>query len=422
MQFRYAPNLKSYLKSEQWMDFDHIYNGETVIFDEGAFNNETESLPVQVSGFKFNKQYLQIRDSMLHFNRHLDDVRKIVKRDPQRAVTVYADLQQRFSRIENLFDPYFDTLFNQYWISNLRYMHPEEAKAKGEFYRALLPRRQYREGYITYAKKSSYQKYLKQVIERVTTVDPKSPLIDSWHFVTGWSILNQMAIDYPDLSNKIGFSKESLFEFMKNLVDHVPNTKTKIGLLSSAGEEYCFYDKRRDPDKAYYFLNRILCDYPKHTIVTDGWIQTRINSLELIPGVEVSDFHVNTLSGNPISLSKYKDQFVLVVINDIWDSHSQNLFTGLDSLQKEYSEGKLKILGLIYAPDIMPKDEQESYLKYFPKFFDKALMTKSMAIDYGLIYIGGEFLIAPGGKLLARGFDHRKIADEVKDYIAQHEK
>ena len=108
------------------------------------------------------------------------------------------------------------------------------------------------------------------------------------------------------------------------------------------------------------------------------------------------DWQLNNLDGQPIHLSAYQGQPVVLVFWATWCPYCKKLLPGIQQLHEKYHQKGLKIIAVNIREDWQPK----TYWKNHEYTFDAVLEGDDVANIYGIQGTPGIVFIAPDGQVL----------------------
>jgi thiol-disulfide isomerase/thioredoxin len=127
------------------------------------------------------------------------------------------------------------------------------------------------------------------------------------------------------------------------------------------------------------------------------WLFTQADTASDEQGSTASfDWTLNNLKGQPITLSSYRGQPVLLVFWATWCPYCKKLLPGIQRLHEEYAEKGLKIIAVNIKEDWKP----EVYWRNHEYTFDAVLEGDAIAARYGISGTPGLVFIDPNGKVL----------------------
>lgn len=109
-----------------------------------------------------------------------------------------------------------------------------------------------------------------------------------------------------------------------------------------------------------------------------------------------TDWTLNNLAGEPITLSAYQGRPTLLVFWATWCPYCKKLLPGIAELNEKYESQGLKVLAVNIKEDWKP----EVYWRNFGYQFDTVLEGDEVAKIYGVKGTPGIVFIAPSGKVL----------------------
>ncbi len=109
-----------------------------------------------------------------------------------------------------------------------------------------------------------------------------------------------------------------------------------------------------------------------------------------------TDWTLNNLAGELITLSDYQGRPTLLVFWATWCPYCKKLLPGIAELNEKYESQGLKVLAVNIREDWKP----EVYWRNFGYQFDTVLEGDEVAKIYGVSGTPGVVFIAPSGKVL----------------------
>jgi cytochrome c biogenesis protein CcmG, thiol:disulfide interchange protein DsbE len=107
------------------------------------------------------------------------------------------------------------------------------------------------------------------------------------------------------------------------------------------------------------------------------------------------DWELTNLNGQPVRLSQFKGQPVLLIFWATWCPYCKKLLPGIQTLHENYHERGLKIIAVNIKEDWKP----HVYWKNHEYTFDAVLEGDSVAKIYGISATPGLVFIDPQGKV-----------------------
>ena len=109
-----------------------------------------------------------------------------------------------------------------------------------------------------------------------------------------------------------------------------------------------------------------------------------------------TDWTLNNLAGEVITLSDYQGRPTLLIFWATWCPYCKKLLPGIAELNEQYESQGLKVLAVNIKEDWKP----EVYWRNFGYKFDTVLEGDKVAEIYGIKGTPGIVFIAPSGKVL----------------------
>ncbi len=120
------------------------------------------------------------------------------------------------------------------------------------------------------------------------------------------------------------------------------------------------------------------------------------DSLQQTSEYQGTDWTLNNLAGEAISLSDYQGRPILLVFWATWCPYCKKLLPGIAELNEQYESQGLKVLAVNIKEDWKP----EVYWRNFGYKFDTVLEGDEVAEMYGINGTPSIVFIAPSGKVL----------------------
>ena len=136
-------------------------------------------------------------------------------------------------------------------------------------------------------------------------------------------------------------------------------------------------------------------------------------SKKLKVGVMAPDFKIQTLKGDKLKLSDFRNKFVFLDFWGTWCGPCLGELPNNKKLAQSISKDKLKIIGL--AQD----DEKKlrEFLKAAPLPYENAIVTEEVIRSYGITRWPTTFLIDPKGRILAKDLRGEQLVENVRSMI-----
>lgn len=138
-------------------------------------------------------------------------------------------------------------------------------------------------------------------------------------------------------------------------------------------------------------------------------------------GDPVPPFLVKTLDGPPLGLSDFRGKFLLLHAWVPTFGTGRDDLGRLKTIQKQFADDqRLALLGLCLAngPDDAGRTIKTQNLNW-PQAVLRDRLNDPIAIDYGLRYDSGVFLIGPDGRLVARDLKGPQITEELEKALGK---
>ena len=133
-------------------------------------------------------------------------------------------------------------------------------------------------------------------------------------------------------------------------------------------------------------------------------------------GDAAPDFTVNLLSGQSVSLSKYRDRVVMVVFFTTTDVDSRKYLSFLDALNRQFADNNFSLLAVAVGED---KTAVKAFIEEKGYKFDVALdIHMGIYSLYATDYLPRTFIVDPLGRIaaLSAGCDSKEF-DMLVDVI-----
>ncbi|HVU36149.1 MAG TPA: TlpA disulfide reductase family protein [Opitutaceae bacterium] len=140
----------------------------------------------------------------------------------------------------------------------------------------------------------------------------------------------------------------------------------------------------------------------------------------LKPGVMFPDFAEKDLSGQPLSVGRFKGKVVLVDFWATWCPPCRAELPNVVAAYQKYHDKGFEIVGVSL-------DKDESQLKSFlaehkmtwPQYFDGQYWQTKLATKYGITSIPATYLIGPDGKIVAKDLRGEALDQELGRLLAK---
>lgn len=190
--------------------------------------------------------------------------------------------------------------------------------------------------------------------------------------------------------------------------DAKPEAKAQI--LSMKAQLYL--EVLQDPEKALPIFKQIKTDFP--TLQTKENVDEVITTVQamvdrkkirdaLAPGKPFPDFQETDVTGNPLSISKYKGKVVLI---DFWATWCPPCVAEIPDLQKAYDKFHDKGFEVVGISLDVEKGKLEQFVKQrkiaWPQFFDGKRWENKLAQKYGVDQTPTTYLIDKDGNIIKR--------------------
>jgi peroxiredoxin len=218
---------------------------------------------------------------------------------------------------------------------------------------------------------------------------------------------------------------DNLKEFDALLAKHKnkgENPEDVAHILRMKGQLYL--EVLNEPEKALAAFKQIKSDFPTVEIngSTDDFIAAVQDMVDkkkirdtLAPGTPFPDFNETDVTGNPLSISKYKGKIVLV---DFWATWCEPcIVITLPEIQKayeKYHEQGFEVVGISLDEK---KEKLEAFTKEhkmpWPEFFDGKRWENKLATKYGVAQTPSGYLLDRGGKIILSLSGEEDLSSEV---------
>jgi len=397
---------------KKWGTYDNVYDGESIVFDPSWYKIGSTPSRAIISGFPLQEQYQAIQDSLRVFDKYYHDVRfanRKVELEVREAA--YAILTDRFERLETLFDPYFQPMFDEFWISNLMDMHPtavsrgkafDDANGDTTMICSLL-------------QDSGFLDYLHDVWKRIENQEPTCVLVNG-HCLEGITWMDFWLYLCPQVEEQIGLDRSGLYQYILDFIDATPNPEVKGHFLYHTARHYTETNPP-EAEKSRLLINRLITNYPQDWYVTEGHAQGVLNSIKTSVGSKAPEFSVSDINGSTIQLSDYHGKYVLI---DFWPpicefDHPRNV--NLRQLSQNISSDSLFILGV---SDI-GKEQTLEGVKRNQFDYPFTLEANILREIYGIPGTPSNVMVGPHGKIVSRNLLRKDMVKAVRKVMRQNE-
>lgn len=218
---------------------------------------------------------------------------------------------------------------------------------------------------------------------------------------------------FPGYEKELGFSDEEIYQNMLKHINMTKNKDLKKEFLFQAGNMYCEYEDRADIEKAKFFYEWIIKEFPNDEELEYLGIQARLNNVKVVVGAQAEDFNVTSFDGQKVKLSDYKNQYVLLVFWKPWSSSGDEL-QDVMKLYNATERNKLEIIGFAYNFEKGDINQARSYAEDQHLPFLNSIVNDKIKEAYGVSEKTITFLIAPGGKIIGKGIEGNRIIEKVR--------
>lgn len=180
-------------------------------------------------------------------------------------------------------------------------------------------------------------------------------------------------------------------------------------------------------EKSTALLQRIKNDYPRTQFALASarlldQLDLEKESMQmqesLHPGAAFPDFVEHDLSGQPLSVGKFKGKVVLVDFWATWCGPCVGELPNVLAAYKKYHDKGFEIVGISL-------DRDEQALKSFvaakqmtwPQYFDGQFWDTKLAKKYGVTSIPATYLVGPDGKIVAKNLRGDALDQQLKQLL-----
>jgi peroxiredoxin len=229
-----------------------------------------------------------------------------------------------------------------------------------------------------------------------------------------------------ELKQLISDVREKLKEGKKSEADLADNLKQFDALLEKHATEktdevaqilfmkaMLYQEVLENPEKAKAVIEQLKKDFPetKQGKNADNVLESfkkQEESLKvqrtLVPGAVFPDFNEKDLSGEPLSVARFKGKVVLV---DFWATWCGPCVGELPNVLKTYKDHHAKGFEIIGISLDQDKQKLETFIKdkemTWPQYFDGKGWQSKLAGKYGINSIPATYLLDKDGKIIAKG-------------------
>jgi peroxiredoxin len=217
----------------------------------------------------------------------------------------------------------------------------------------------------------------------------------------------------PILASKLDITKNKLELMLNNFIEDSPNKKCSANLLLESAFRYSRMKKYK---KAEDMCLKLKNDFPENENVKSGTVNKQLKSLKIIPGIIAPNFSVNTISGEKIYLSDFKDKFLFLEFWSYGCFPSKLNVPNLNRLYNKISSDSINVLGITCSD----MEKIESFIKEQNVQYPIAICNKNIMSSYGIYAFPTSFLIAPSNVIIAKDLRGKNLVKLVKNEIRKY--
>lgn len=190
-----------------------------------------------------------------------------------------------------------------------------------------------------------------------------------------------------------------------------------------------YVDVLNNLDKAEDLFKQLKTDFPntiqgKQVDVFLSMLEKQREATKLensfVPGVALPDFNEKGLTGEPLSIAKYKGKIVLVNFWATWCSPCMDALPNIIDAYKKYHDKGLEIIGINLDKDA---DELKKFLEEkgmtWQQFFDGQGWENKLVLKYGVTSLPMSYLLDREGKIIAKRLTAETLAAELGKQFAK---
>jgi thiol-disulfide isomerase/thioredoxin len=185
----------------------------------------------------------------------------------------------------------------------------------------------------------------------------------------------------------------------------------------------------KDFEKGSVLLTQVKTDFPQTPVAQNidkilehiaQQKEAAKMAVSLAPGVVFPDFEEKDLSGQPLSIAKFKGKIVLVDFWATWCGPCVAELPNVMEAYKKYHDKGFEIVGISL-------DQDEAKLKAFisekgmvwPQYFDGKGWGSKLGKKYGILSIPATFLLDKDGKIIAKGLRGPALDAELEKQLGK---
>ena len=403
---RYEPNGKKMRVSKNWGKFDHIFQGEDLIFDPSLFVQPRKKVIVKTEGGKHMQQFNELPDELYLWG--LEMVRPLnARNDSSDHIAHYYQMRKKLEDIEQKYDPYFEPFF----VEQKLYLDELFSPIRSDFYKSKNDSLKL----TVFFQSDTFRTYYQDLTNLIKKVHN-----DNWFWQGEFVCSMLMEIPHylkknPDLEKTYGISTTYCRNTLEEFALHGINPACQQNVLYELMWRYNDIDSTALSEK----YKKILLDkFPDgyYAKVIKNKNTSNVNKWEKVEPYNPPELQITTTNQDEIILSDLKGKFVFVDFWAIMCEPCRKEIPNLIIMASSISKDTLQVIGIA-------KDNEEALLEFFKKTplpYPNGMGTKEIAKAWNVSGIPASFLINPKGEVIAKDFRGDKTTEKVRELIRDY--
>lgn len=365
---------------------------------------------VHIDGFELNNEYISLKSKLQLIDKKIHTF-KPADAKKQDYENIYYSILNELEELQNKYSPFFKQAILDKKLGRLILYHPVYYQFNEMKKIKTLDSLKV----IQFFKSEAFKNFLNTHIDLLKKLDKHSILLNGEFFIT--TLILENILEEIPLEIKRAIISETFFaDFLNNFIKTSSNEYCKQRLLHQG---CALYEENGKADRARDYCERIKKDYPDYLWVKNGDIDTNLKSLDIVIGVKAPTFELESISGEILSLAKYKNDFLFIIFFHPNCYVCKQNMVYYNNLHQNMIDSNLNVIGISISNVVRLKQFKNYHNIKFPILYDS---NEEVFGRYGVAVYPLNFLISPNGKILAKNLKSDNLIFSVKREMKKYMK
>lgn len=399
------------------LGFTSVYTDGPLRLDPRAYARPREASQVTWLSASPQAQFGELSKHLRGLTRRIMFARSRTIGGAENWRAMYDPIDAEIDSLAAVYGPTFSQLLLQKRLQVLAKADPETAIRKADVSASTDSLKQ------ALHRGEAFQSYIDEVIGILGDIDLDSPFYRTppvWVLLAiGDAIRETPALQraYGLMSDRLQFSPgyNPMEDYLLSVVDYARTDDMAQSILwIMAG----YYNQHRQHDRVNSAIAELLWRFPRSTLVEDGFLARMAQSQHVGVGATAPSLEGSDVLGQAVALSDLHAKYVYLYFWARGCGFSRRELSDVCDLHRSFAPEELAIIGLAnLAHDSV--DYITSYTRDNGVPFPIMVADEEILKDYGVVAYPTSFLIAPGGRIIARDLRGPDLPMLVRDQIVQ---